>query len=174
MKNDSGLDKAALALGRTPTHLDRSSVRGLDYPTFRLSLIAKVMDRMTLRYFAEFGDITVAEWRVLCRICGDGDMTVGKIAELALVDRAEVSRAASSLEKRGLIGRRENPHDRRTPILYATAAGNQAHKPLLDSRRRFHENLLEDLSPLERELLDALLKKLTDRLNEMGPETPPT
>ena len=173
-KKDGGVRRTPMRTESLPESakvedvLDRWTLAGIDYPTFRLSLVAKIMDRMTLRYFAELSDLTMPEWRVLLRLCVFHEMTVGQLAEQAWVDPAETSRAAASLEARGWVGRRENPKDRRTPILFATKAGRAIYRPLLESRGRFHEDLLADLSPIERTLLDALIKKLAVRLLTMN------
>jgi DNA-binding MarR family transcriptional regulator len=140
-------------------------LQDLDYPTFRLSLVAKVMDRLTLRHLAEKSDYTFAEWRVLSRLATLPDgATVGQIADLAWVDRAEVSRAAAALERRGVTARRENLEDRRKPILYLTEEGKKQHRPLSADRSAFHAGLVADLSEQEREELDRLLAKVAQRL----------
>jgi DNA-binding MarR family transcriptional regulator len=140
-------------------------LKDLDYPTFRLSLVAKVMDRLTLRHLAETGTFTFAEWRVLSRLATLPDgATVGQIADLAWVDRAEVSRAASALEEKGLTARRTNEQDRRKPILYLTEAGKKQHVPMAEDRSAFHAALVADLSADEREELDRLLGKIAQRL----------
>lgn len=137
----------------------------LNYPTFRVTLVAKIMDRLTMRYLADRGDMTYAEWRVLARL---GTLqkggTVGQVADLAWVDRAEVSRAATNLEKRGLTARRENQQDRRTPILYLTEKGDALYQEALEERNGFHQSLLLDLSEEERAQFDGLLAKVGQRL----------
>lgn len=140
-------------------------LRDLDFPTFRLSLVAKVMDRLTLRHLAEKTDYTFAEWRVLSRLASLPDgATVGQIADLAWVDRAEVSRAAAALERRGVTARRQNPEDRRKPILYLTEDGKAAYQPMAADRGAFHAGLVQDLSTDERAELDRLLGKIAQRL----------
>jgi DNA-binding MarR family transcriptional regulator len=119
---------------------------GLNYPTFRLTLLAKVIDRLTLRMLDDCCDLTMAEWRVLSRLAPVEGATVGQVAQMAWVDRAETSRAASALEARGLIDRRDNPADRRAPILFVTAAGRREYDRLLPIRAAFHRGLSEDLS----------------------------
>jgi DNA-binding MarR family transcriptional regulator len=139
----------------------------LDFATFRLTLLCKAMDRFSLRQFADHG-FTYAEWRVLSRLASvPAGATVGQIADLAWVDRAEVSRAAASLEKRGLTVRRENPDDRRTPILHITQAGMDLYQPLLADRYAFHETLMADLTPQEREEFDHILVKVAHRLGSV-------
>lgn len=145
----------------------------LDFPTFRLGLVAKFMDRLTIRQLSEVSDYSYAEWRVLSRLAYHKDgATVGRIASLAWVDRAEVSRAVATLEKRGLVTRRENPEDRRTPILSLTPTGLEEHHRIIVLRGAFHELLVQDLSGAEREQLDQLLDKVARRLLGMNNGSP--
>lgn len=143
---------------------------GLNYPTFRLTLLAKVIDRLTLRMLGESGGMTVAEWRVLSRLAPLDGATVRQVAQMAWVDRAETSRAASSLEVRGLVGRRDNPGDRRAPILFATAAGRREYERLLPIRAAFHRELTEDMSQQERDTFDALLGLVARKLGKLADE----
>lgn len=140
----------------------------LDYPTFRLSLLAKVIDRLSIRALAANGQMTYAQWRVLVRL---GSLakgaTHGQIADLAWSDRAEVSRAVSALESRGLIDRHENPADRRTPILRLSPAGKKEFETGIAKRRAFHEELLSGMSSEDRAQFDALLGRVGERLQEM-------
>jgi len=143
-------------------------VPDLDYPTFRVTLIAKVMDRLTLRRLAQRAVMTYAEWRVLSRLATMPDgATVGQIADLAWVDRAEVSRAASTLEGRGLTTRRANEGDKRRPILQLTEKGWGEYRTSVRKRGAFHEALLADLNADERVELDRLLAKVGGRLTQM-------
>lgn len=146
----------------------------LDYPTFRLTLLSKAMDRFSIRQLAEH-DITYAEWRVLSRLASRPEgATVGQIASLAWVDRAEVSRAFASLEKRGLTARRDNPGDRRTLILHVTKAGMELYRPLLKERALFHDTLMQDLSEQERAEFDHVLGKIARRLDRILTEGLPS
>ena len=143
---------------------------GLDYPTFRLVLVAKAIDRLTLRWLAEHSGLTASEWRVLSRLAPRASATVGQIAEMAWVDRAEVSRAAYALEQRGLTSRRPNPRDRRSPMLFCTDAGRAEYERLIGPRAAFHRSLANDLDGAEEAALDALLVKIARRLARLSNE----
>jgi len=148
-----------------PTQLPGWNIDQLEYPTFHITLIAKIMDRLTVRYLADPGEMTYAEWRVLVRLATmEVGGTVRQVADLAWVDRAEVSRAASSLEAKGVVGRRENPQDRRKPVLFLTRRGRDLYRREVKRRQEFHENLLVGLSAAERQLLDDLLGRIGERL----------
>lgn len=159
MTKNAGSEHRALAGWKVPR---------LDYPTFRLTLLAKVMDRLTIRSLARRGDMTYAQWRVLSRL-GDatGGATVGQVAELAWVDGAEVSRAVSSLTTRGLVRRQVNEADKRTPLLTLTELGRETCERLLQDRIAFHEALISDLSEEECDEFDELLERVAARLMSM-------
>lgn len=151
--------------------LDGWNLEGLDFPSFRISLLAKVMDRLTVRELSSVTNLPIPEWRVLNRLAlfKEG-LTVRQIATNAWVDRAEVSRAASSLEARGLLSRRTNKADRRAPIMFLTPAGEEVYRPLKAHRAAFHARAMRSFRPEERELLDGLLRKMAANLLEMCDE----
>lgn len=141
---------------------------GLDFVTFRLGLLSKLMDRKTMRQLSDRTECTYPEWRVLARLGAVvGGSTVGQIAESAWVDRAEVSRAAASLERRGLATRLENPQDRRAPIHCLTKDGLKIYRRMLDIRKAFHSDLVADLTPEELELFDMVLLKLARKVQAL-------
>ena len=137
----------------------------LESPTFRLMIVAKEMDRLTSRQLAEF-DLTYAEWRVLSRLSIHGELAVRQVADLASVDRAEVSRAARSLEKKGLTDRRHNPSG--NPLLFVTAAGREQFERIGRVRNAFHASLIADLDEEERREFDRSIHKIAARLVQMG------
>jgi DNA-binding MarR family transcriptional regulator len=167
MTDDSG---DAATAGTQRFDLSGWQIGPLDFPTFRISLLAKIMDRVTIRALARQTDLSYARWRVLARLrhLKDGG-TVGDIAALAWVDRAEVSRAVGVLEGLGLVARKDNPADRRAPVLRLTAEGNLVYRDVLRERTAFHESLLATLSPQERTTLDGLFSRIGERLvSEFG------
>lgn len=145
-----------------PTPLDGGDVKGwdnpgLNFPTFHLILVAKAIDRLSIKDLSENSNLTIAEWRVLSRLGPTDGQTVRQISEAAWVDRAEVSRAAASLEAQGLTSRRINPADRRSPILFVTEQGRALYDELLRSRAGFHGKLCSGLASAEYAMLDHLL-----------------
>ena len=143
-------------------------VQGLDYPSFRLTLVAKLINRLTAQQLAQASELSFAEWRVLCRLAMADGTTVRDLAEKAWVDRAEVSRAAARLEQSGLAARRSNPADERMPILFATKAGKALYKSLIAARSRFHSDIVADLDEEEQQALDKALGKMMSRLLAMA------
>lgn len=148
-----------------PSQLAGWSVDGLNFPTFRIGLLAKIMDRMAIRQLLEQDALSYAEWRVIARLAAmpDGG-TVMQIADLAWVDPGEVSRAVGSLERKELLVRRKSKSDGRVSIVSLTEAGKAQYRETLSRRTDFHESLLSGLSREERDQLDRLLGRIGERL----------
>ncbi len=157
-----------------PSQLTGWAVDRLDFPTFRIGLLAKIMDRMTIRQLLDEDSLSYAEWRVLARLASMADGgTVVQIAELAWVDPGEVSRAVSSLERKKLLARRKSPADGRVSIMSLTKAGEAQYWKTLSRRIEFHESLLAGLSRQDRADLDALLGRIGESLAAMGRDPGP-
>ncbi len=135
-------------------------VGGPDYLPYRITLLAKLLDRCTTRLLQTNSGLSVAEWRVLAQLALESPSSVRQLAEQAWVDRAEVSRAAASLERRGLIQRQANEKDRRSPLLYCTPDGIEVFRRVAPSRTAFHKCLTGMLAPGQLDQIEAALLTL--------------
>jgi len=163
-----GTNPSPVSGGADPVKLAGWVLPGMDYPTYRLSLVSKAMNRITVRKLSAANELTYAEWRVLSRLAtASGGATIRQLADMSWADRAEVSRAAAQLEARSLVERRVNPEDLRMPILSLTKAGRRKYEALVGERVAFHEALISDLSDSERATLDRVLGKIALRLESM-------
>lgn len=151
-------------------------IGGPDYLPYRITLLAKLLDRCTTRLLQASSGLSVAEWRVLAQlaIASPASASVRQLAEQAWVDRAEVSRAATSLERRGYVDRRENARDRRSPLLYCSDKGLDLYRRVSPSRQDFHRSLTAMLGPEQARQMEAsmltLARQCVDELQH-DPET---
>ena len=134
-------------------------IGGPDYLPYRVTLLAKLLDRCTTRLLQASSGLSVAEWRVLAQLAlaSPASASVRQLAEQAWVDRAEVSRAASSLERRGYVERRENPRDRRSPQLFCSDKGMELYRRVSPSRTEFHRALTHMLGPEQAKQMEAAM-----------------
>jgi len=132
-------------------------VGGSDYLPYRITLLSKLLDRCTTRLLQESSGLSVAEWRVLAQLAIASPASVRQLAEQAWVDRAEVSRAAASLERRGLVERRENGRDRRSPLLFCSERGLALARRVSPSRHDFHRGLTDLLTPEQAQQFEAAM-----------------
>ena len=90
----------------------------------------------------------------------------GRSVAIAGVNKAAVSRAVNSLERRGLLTRLAAPEHRLRTQLYLTPAGQQMHERGTGERLHSEEELLQGLSEAEREQLLKLLRHLLRNLEK--------
>jgi DNA-binding MarR family transcriptional regulator len=139
---------------------------GRDYLPYRITLLAKLFDRWNTRLLQDASGLSVAEWRVLAQLHIASPASVRQLAEQAFVDRAEVSRAAASLKRRGFVERKDNPRDRRSPLLFCSEQGRALARRVSAQRREFHKALTDLIPPDQVEALDAAMLVLARRCIE--------
>ncbi|WP_410216612.1 MarR family winged helix-turn-helix transcriptional regulator [Paracoccus sp. (in: a-proteobacteria)] len=90
---------------------------------YRLSVAAaEVSRRFSVLYAAEAG-LSIPEWRVLAHLAHSGAVSVRDITQRVHLDKSVVSRAASRLEKEGLVAKSDHDADRRLIVLDLTPQG---------------------------------------------------
>jgi len=133
------------------------SPRNLPY---HILLLGKLIDRATTQHVRDAAELTLAEWRALAHLDYLKQATSRQIANLAMVDPAEVSRALGTLETRGLVVREANPRNRKSSLVSMTEQGRALHDALREERGKLFEDWVSDLSQEDRSNLDAMLRSI--------------
>jgi len=111
--------------------------------------------------------MSVSRLKLLLLLDEDGPARMSTIAaELDLAVRSAMD-AVASLERDGMLARRDDPTDRRAVLAVITPAGRAAMRKALRVKDRVMEEMFAVLSPLEREQLFALLTKLRSAIVPM-------
>lgn len=142
---------------------------GPSHIPYRILLLSKMIDRVTAQHVRDTAQLSLAEWRVLTHVEMIGKCSSAEVVSVAYADRAEVSRAVASLEKRGFVQREANPRNRRSSLVSLTEAGKAVHAAIRGERGKFYEQWLTDLSDAERVALNAALEKVTRRVIDSAP-----
>ena len=152
---------------KQPKSLHAVLLQPLDNPidlremvTFRLLRIAaKLTQGFIQSYTAKFG-IGLPEWRTLGMLGKFGPLPSIRIAELAEMDRASISRAVAWLEKRDMVRRLDDPGHQRRKIVAMTRAGKRLHDRICVHAQQRQELISASLSDIERSVLNQLLGKM--------------
>jgi DNA-binding MarR family transcriptional regulator len=134
---------------------------------YRLAVLAEDVSRTVAQLYADRFDLTRQEWRVLAAVAANRRMAAKEIAEYSTLDKMSVSRAVAALEAKDLIEREEDPADRRNKLLTLTPSGRALYQKIVPLVRAREDYLLDALTPGEREILDAMLDKLTSRARSL-------
>jgi DNA-binding MarR family transcriptional regulator len=104
-----------------------------------------------------------AEAHVLSALAG-GPMAVGALVEAVGVKRSTMTNILDRLERRGLVRREINPHDRRSFVVYPTRGGARAAKKVTAAFAAVDAKLARATTASERETFDSVLARLREIL----------
>lgn len=139
----------------------------------RLKLLARMLERETVRELHAGWTLTAADWRALAYVCTQGSASAAEIRAAFQVDRAEVSRAVTRLVDAGLV-RREAARNRDNRQLLTPAGGGETvFREIQAARRAYFEWILQDLSAGERRTLDEAFGKIAARMAQREPSDTP-
>ena len=138
---------------------------GKDHLPYRLLLLARMIDRQSARDLQKHG-FSLAEWRVLAFVGSAGPASASAIGKSGEIDRAEISRAVSKLEAKGLIERRPDENHRKRFIISPTEIGERVFREVRDERRAFFRSVTAGLSQAEREAMDSGLELMAANLTQ--------
>lgn len=159
-----------------PVQDQRAAASPLTLATFlpyRLSVMSAVVSEGLARLYSERFGIAIPEWRVLATVGEFRSVTAKAIGLQAHMGKVKVSRAAASLESRGLIRRVPNPDDLREAFLALTPGGEAVYGEIAPLALAYVGRLTDALSAADRATLDRLIDALLRRAGEMnGPGLP--
>lgn len=127
---------------------------------YLMRAVAVSLDRVGLVY---------EEFKVLMRL-HDGPRSHGWLCRELLVSSGVMTNRLDKLERAQLLLRKPDPSDRRGVLLELTQAGRERLDEYIDLGAKRERELLEVLSPSEKQALNDLLRKLIGGLqSELGP-----
>ncbi len=109
-----------------------------------------------------------AGYGVLRALADSGPLAVTALARQLGLDTSTVSRHVAALEGDGLVGRAEDPADRRVALLALTARGRRALGRLRAARHRLFADILAPWPAADREALAPLLERLASDFVAFG------
>jgi DNA-binding MarR family transcriptional regulator len=152
-----------MARGRNAANGERTQVPpsydigGLPYFGYRLAVTAKLFDRKFVEILRAHSTLTLPQWRCVAQLGLAEPGSVRSLAEGAAVDRAEVSRALARLVAQGIVARRDNRDDQRSPQFTLTAEGRALFDHVRKPVSEFIRSLVSQVAESDIEAADRVL-----------------
>lgn len=140
--------------------------------TWRLHLLAKLADQGAAALYASRFDLSLREWRSMAVIGCFAPMALGRVAEMANLDRGHGSRAVESLVQRGLVSRTRSKTDRRGWIVALTPAGRKLFNKVYPHGEARNAQLVECLTAAEYKVVTGALDKMIEAARAMNAGLP--
>ncbi|MEX2122837.1 MAG: MarR family transcriptional regulator [Woeseia sp.] len=104
--------------------------------------------------------INISRWRVLAVLRAYGDMNLGEIVDLTVMEQPSVSRIVTQLDQEGLVRRKASRKDSRFVNVTLTAAGRKAFQSIYPAAIKHQEAALRGFSRKEIENLTDYLRRI--------------
>ncbi len=142
-----------------------SSLRLDQFIPYRLSVAANAVSTRISQSYRKRFRLKIPEWRLIAILAEQERMTPQEIGKAGELDKITVSRAATALIRRGLIGQDKNPEDGRSHYLSLTAEGLALYEQVAPAAKAMEAELLSGWSAEEREKLATLLVRIEAAAN---------
>ncbi|HEY2039575.1 MAG TPA: MarR family transcriptional regulator [Edaphobacter sp.] len=133
---------------------------------------SRAVEAYSARSISKFGMVPT-DFGVLEALLHKGSLTVKQIGEKVLLTSGSMTAAVDRLEKRGLVVRSNDAHDRRARIISLTPEGRELIERAFACHRDAMEEGLKGFSEAERIILLPLLRSL-GRVAEQNMNKRPT
>lgn len=118
------------------------------------------------RLYPQQLDLTLSDARCLGAIGSFAPMSVNRLAELAILNKGQASRAAQSLVEQGLVVKAEAEGDARGVKLTLTPRGRKVWQKTMELIHRRNERVFACLTAQERRSVGGLLDQLVAHLRQ--------
>ncbi|AZN41756.1 MarR family winged helix-turn-helix transcriptional regulator [Paenibacillus albus] len=111
-------------------------------------------------------EVTPEQWGIISVLDSERAMTQKEVAEAIDRDQTTVVRMISSLEKKGMVKRLQNDHDKRSHDLFLSTKGMHLKTSLLPVVKEAHDVLTRNMTQDELAVLHETLHKLYINVKE--------
>lgn len=106
--------------------------------------------------------LSVSEWRVLASLAGSEPISVGRLAEVAVLKQPTITRMLDRMEARQQVERLAHDADRRITLVRITATGKRTVARLIALARGHEARVLEPFGLKRAEELKVTLRRMID------------
>jgi len=106
--------------------------------------------------------LSVSEWRVLATLAGSEPISIGRLAQVAVLKQPTVTRMLDRMEAKDQVERLAHDGDRRVTLVRITANGSRMVARLIALARDHEAKVLEPLGLAHAEDLKATLRRIIE------------
>jgi len=106
--------------------------------------------------------LSVSEWRVLASLEGSDGISIGRLAQLALLKQPTMTRMLDRMEARGQVARFGHDGDRRVTLVRITPVGQRTVSRLIALAREHEQRVMEPFGGKRAEDLKATLRRIIE------------
>lgn len=128
---------------------------------FRLSVLSNRISSAVARLYEDRFDLKLPEWRIMAILGRNPNLTASQIVDISRMDKVAISRAVKRLVEMGRLTVTSDPDDARRQRLNLSDTGWEIYDQIVPLALGVEEQLLADMTPEERAMLDQAVTRLT-------------
>lgn len=132
--------------------------------TYRLKIISKLSDIESNRFYLKECGLNLAQTRTLATVGTFEPLSINLLAQSAVLDKSQASRAAKEMVELGFINKTRNEDDERGISLTLTPKGKKLFNKVVEAIESRNQMILKPLSADEVKTLDRLLEKMVGNI----------
>jgi DNA-binding MarR family transcriptional regulator len=133
-----------------------------DFLPYRLSVLSNRVSTAIAKDYSDQFQLSIPEWRVMCILGEEQEISAVDIVERTVMDKVAVSRAVSKLTEKGRVQKHVSDNDKRRSLVKLTDEGLELYQKVLPIARDYERKILARLTEDDQQHLRALLDKLDD------------
>ena len=147
-----------------PARLVTPEVNGRFVDDYLAALLAQASQLIS----SEFHEVvrrhglSISEWRVLATLAGSEPMSIGRLAQVAVLKQPTVTRMLDRMEAKNQVERVAHDGDRRVTLVRITAAGSRIVARLIALARAHEAKVLEPFGLARAEGLKTTLRRIIE------------
>lgn len=102
----------------------------------------------------------------ILNICRNPGVSQEELADIIFVNKSNVTRQLSILEKKGYVTREKSPTDGRKSVIYPTEKAKNVYPEIVSILQEWNNQLLEGFSEEEKEILSRSLPEIMNRAKQ--------
>lgn len=131
--------------------------------SYRLNRLAFLSSTLAESINQDLFGLDKQSWRFIGLLAAYAPMSLKTLAKEANIDKSRASKAVASLSERGLIQRKNSDRDGRSIQLSLSEEGEKLYASAFPIALRRNNEILDVLTPQEKELFDTIIDKLIFR-----------
>ena len=142
-----------------------------EFVTYRISVLSRIFDRLADRRMLKRRGLSLTDSRVLGHLQLNKQATVRGLALEMHMHRPQISRAMSTLVRRGYARKKSDPEDRRSAVFTISAKGQRFYDEMIESGNDRQRIIAEGLGSGDRyNEFNDMLRRLVDTFGPQDQE----
>ncbi|MBP1176057.1 DNA-binding MarR family transcriptional regulator [Paenibacillus sp. PvR133] len=133
---------------------------------FLLNRLAHIGSNQLERELLFQFDITLSQWAVLSIVWEEEGIALSRIQEVLDVKVSTASGVIKRMEKKGLLLRKQNEHDKREIQLFPTDQSRKLEQDVIQTVKDFNNKLLGGFTPEEKVMFTSFIQRGFNNLKQ--------